>query len=781
LYSGTTANKKVSVGVCHMVFYDNLLDTKEEISLVSLLRCAADGENSVELVREMLCELPTFEPYQVFKALQRDSVRCMILLDDLIDWVREQPYKSTLLTESDLAQAVEPFISGDKEPALRYEGFLKLVLPRDSPMLRSLAMTRHGDSLDFGARITREVGERFIRLLEAEAQVHAELVARKRRLIECSRVDPMQPDIIQRSFRWLQSESSVPGLSHISPLGLRRMLHDLIGAASLDQVGSLFRRINVSSSGMLSFYEWENFLTTKGVDEFLSQRFLTQFTTDCPGCGVSVQRDGGACPTVTCPFCRHSFNCYTNSDLTLSKETEEGAAFDTFDTLSRRTAPTFRASLPGRICRAYGTTPTTYPSYAQRSVLSEGARPRTSGSFGHGGSRPKSSERLSEGNTRSFRSAGVSRGVSPHGRSSLRSYSSPRKFQKDVSKSAGVSDSGSRQFHKDVSPSRKSYHSISTAASPRDMDLSFSPNGKQRFSTTSNQSLNLVLDTMAKLTDLDLLMDNEKQLLQRMDVHPETVFELLDRYQKGYVADTDVWQTLHEDGSPGPVSFSGVCSLFREIKPKHYGTGEEKGFGRLSMAEICHLVSARDSEVVKMVDLRASDADALSILYSIRHTVACPGCGMRAQRTADGCPSVTCPVCFTAFRCTIIEDRDCSSFGNYHTDELVINRSTRMAIQKCLKKLIDYSEEAERVKKNLAASSWESLSTVIMDSFLELSRQRGYFDLTDVKQHMSLNNMWRSEKEFHILWNKFAGQKHRMEYPDLADQLRPYSAQIMAY
>lgn len=87
-------------------------------------------------------------------------------------------------------------------------------------------------------------------------------------------------------------------------------------------------------------------------------------------------------------------------------------------------------------------------------------------------------------------------------------------------------------------------------------------------SNKSTDSLSMVLDTMTNIAGTDLDMDMQKRNLQRLDVAPEAVFEYLDRYKKGYVADTDVWQVLHEDGSPGPVSFTGVCALFRELKPR---------------------------------------------------------------------------------------------------------------------------------------------------------------------------------------------------------------------
>lgn len=299
--------------------FDQHIDSREEIALMSLLRCAADGEANVETHRQMLCELPSFEPYQMFKALQYDSVRCLLSLDDLKYWVRNQDWKATLLTDDELSSIFQPFCSNSDEPFMRYEGFLKLVLPRDNPMIRSLAMTRHGDNLDYSQKnqISRDVVERFVRLLEAEAQCHSETILRKRRLmdVEDQRLK-YSSDIIHRTFRYLQTEASasVAGLAHLSLLSLRRMLYDATGGLTLSQVESLFRRINVSSSGMISFFEWEQFITTKNVDEFLTNLFLLRYTTMCPGCGVSVQRDGGACPQVTCSFCRNSFDCVTNVD-----------------------------------------------------------------------------------------------------------------------------------------------------------------------------------------------------------------------------------------------------------------------------------------------------------------------------------------------------------------------------------------------------------------------------------------------------------------------------------
>ncbi len=48
----------------------DLLDGREELMLVGLLKEASFGEAKTEDIRQSLCELEEFEPYSVFKALQ---------------------------------------------------------------------------------------------------------------------------------------------------------------------------------------------------------------------------------------------------------------------------------------------------------------------------------------------------------------------------------------------------------------------------------------------------------------------------------------------------------------------------------------------------------------------------------------------------------------------------------------------------------------------------------------------------------------------------------------
>lgn len=639
-----------------------MIDTREEICLVSLLRCAADGEEKIERLRQSLCEFGAFEPYQVFKVLQQNSV---LSLEDLSLWLAQQPYKTTLITDEELAQMLVPHLENDTDtPALRYEGFLKLLLPRDNQKVRSAALTRGERAGLYKNGIPREVGYKFVRLLDQEGFLCSELAQRRRRLIENSVKSSFTQEFTLRSFNWLQRESALPGMTHVSPLALRRLLHDTMGAFSRVQVESLFSRINLSGSGMLSYNEWEQFLSTSPADELLSKLFLKQYSTQCPGCGVHVQREGGACPTVRCVYCRSSFKCTTNSD---------GSQFG------------FSPSSRGVELRE------TAQPFSPRSPSSKSV-------FFATDSEPMS--------PRSPSSRGLS---SPSSPTSVRSGASTAASSRDV-------------------PPRISYKK-------------------------DTESLTRVLEMMEKQISLDKAINDEKRSLTRLDLDPEAAFALLDRYSKGYVADTDIWQLLHDEGTPGHVSYSSVCALLREQKGS---------VGKMSLADIVYMFCPTESDEVRHVKRDMCDDETRSILYTLKHTTPCPTCAIPIQRTMEGCPSVTCTLCYTSFRCNSVEHHEAKS--------LDMPRTTRYFVQKALKQMIEYSEELERLRKTLSVSG--DLSTVLMEAFWDLSGHKGYFDVVDVKVKMSELGLFHVEKEFETLAKRYGG-KRRIEYSDFAHQIRP--------
>lgn len=636
-----------------------MIDTREEICLLSLLRCAADGEEKIERLRQSLCECGAFEPYQVFKVLQHNSV---ISLEDLSLWLAKQPYKTTLITDEELAQMLVPHLENDTDtPGLRYEGFLKLLLPRANPTVRSAALTRGERASQYKNGIPKDVGYKFVRLLDQEGFLCSELALRRRRLIENSMKTNFTQELSLRSFRWLQSESALPGMTHVSPLALRRLLHDTMGAFSRVQVECLFSRINLNWSGMLAYNEWEQFLSTFPADELLSKLFLKQYSTQCPGCGVHVQREGGACPTVRCAYCRSSFKCTSNSCFEFSPSSR-GVEL-------RETAQPFSPS-----------------SASAKSVRSASAFTDSQ--------------------------SGIDRSPSSRG------LSSPTNLR-----SSG-----------------------STVASSRDVP-------PRILYKKNTESLTRVLEMMEKQISLDKAINDEKRSLTRIGLDPEAAFDLLDRYNKGYIADTDIWQLLHDEGTPGHVSYSSVCTLFREQKCS---------VNKMSLADIVHMFCPIESEEVRHVKRDMCDDETRSILYTLKHTTPCPTCAIPTQRTLEGCPSVTCAVCHTSFRCNSVE--------YYDAKRLDMPKSTRSFLQKALKRMIEYSEELERLRKTLSVSG--DLSTVLMEAFWDLSGHKGYFDVVDVKIKMSELGLFHVEKEFETLAKRYGG-KTRIEYTDFARQIRP--------
>lgn len=640
------------------------------------------------------------------------------------------------MTYEQFCQVIQPFCN---DGVLRYEGFMKLVLPRDNPMLRSFTLARN--DLDYSnGYITKEVGMHLLRYLEYEAQTHTELTLRKRRLRDNFARE--EQDIAIRAFYWLQ-EASMPGMSHISPLALRRLLHEQLGAFSVDQNESLFRRLNVSCSGMLSFDEFTRFLSTELADSLQTSAYIANYTTPCPGCGVAVQREGGACVEVKCAYCVTSFRCVHNADGTTFGELPRLR-------LSEQPMPSFDREFPSRT------------SSAREKIrrLSEPGGPQGSGR-GHRSSRKSLSTVASPGDLSDWRTSPKGKVFDERSVASQARFDSPRQ---SFSSGSPYKQDPILATSDEFRSSLPNEHRL-----PYERRLSRSADGpkthEQRLSGSSlkrRDSLPAVLEVMSKQIAIDSAANEEKKILYKCSLVPEAVFALLDRYGKGYIADTDIWQFLHDEGAPANVSFAGVCSLLHELNIKD----------RMNLAQLVHLLCPAESLEVKNVSRSMSDDETRNVLYMLRYTTPCPQCGMRAQRTVEGCSSVTCALCYTAFRCSTIE--------NARSEDERVSYSTRYLMQRVITQLVDLSQEDERVRKSLHLA--DSSATVIMDSFLELSNDRGYFDVNDLRRKMSAHGHFFGEKELDRLRKRYS-QEDRVSFPDFVDQLRPHphAAQVAAY
>eukprot|EP00392_Amoebophrya_sp_AT5.2_P005805 g5815.t1 len=516
--------------------------------------------------------------------------------------------------------------------------------------------------------------------------------------------------------------SSAPNLSHVSVLAVCRLLCDVKELMSIGQVEQLFHRVNTSGTDMLSYNEFEKFLSSNEANAYLNELYIRSFSTMCPGCGAMVQRDGGACNNVTCYFCRTTFKCNTNAgDADLLSPRSGGAAGPMKFQLNDG-----REQMNRSLSR-----PTTAPSLSPRT-------PRKTG----GGMMNTSVMSTAVGNDSSMMNA-----------SSL--YGSPR------SNATNVAGGYSTVFDAERSPpsSKRSVIYQDTAG----INNSVAPDSMFKTSELmthrrQKQNFKKVSETMAKMLDCDLMLEAEKEQLWQAGVNLEAGFKFLDRYQKGYIADTDVWQIMHGDL---PVSFSGVCQFFRDCKK---GDASKLKQGQLSLAELTGCLFPGQSEEAQHVDVKMGDAETLNVLYVVRSTISCPGCGSRVQRTMEGCSSVTCSVCRTPFRCNLIgDDRD---------TEFRLTLTQKHKIRQFLKFAIDAAEDQERFRKMLMMDV-DSVSTALLDAFLVMSDDKGYISFLDFQKAILEVRNCRT-KEVELLWNRFGGSARRLGFVEFAAQLRPF-------
>ena len=121
---------------------------------------------------------------------------------------------------------------------------------------------------------------------------------------------------------------------------------------------------------------------------------------------------------------------------------------------------------------------------------------------------------------------------------------------------------------------------------------------------------------------------------------------------------------------------------------------------------------------MKHTALTMSDDETRNVLYIVRSTVSCPGCGSRTQRTVDGCPQVTCPVCNSVFRCNLIGDDREQIF------RLTLTQKHR--VKAFLKTAAQTAEEHERLRKSLAtglagSKEGQSIASVLLDAFVAMA------------------------------------------------------------
>jgi hypothetical protein len=281
-----------------------------------------------------------------------------------------------------------------------------------------------------------------------------------------------------------------------------------------------------------------------------------------------------------------------------------------------------------------------------------------------------------------------------------------------------------------------------------------------------------VLSVMAQQADLDALAESAKASLPS-HVPLDAVFATLDRFHKGYITDTDLCQFCESFGSA--VYFSKFFALVHEIHLRRPRLPAASS-GQLTFRELGTLVLPIGTVEQEAMIAAKSDAEAKSMLYLLRYSEACPTCSIRVQRDADcaGCPSVTCPICGTSFRCSVVVG---DFTGTLDLDNMRLPSSIQYAIHQLLGATASAAEELEQGRKQLQSIAYREglgLPGLLSSAFAYICEGRLAFLMGDLRRAFFGLGIMISEEHLGLLWRRYAAP-NSMEvcYTEFVRQLKP--------
>ncbi|CAE7476687.1 unnamed protein product [Symbiodinium natans] len=214
---------------------------EQESSALAVLQVAAEGELALEQARCRLCELREFDPNEFFLSLfahWSSAQQGWISVHDVFSWLGQQLHSAAGILVEEVAAVLAPVLNPHGE--LRYNGFLRLVLPRDpaNSWLKEATLLRSGYRGGPSSQIIpTEVSYRFCRLIEGERDLIARLGIQRRRLAD-----------LQPHRKSLEALLTAPG-------GPRHLLVDRLKVCDDVRCEALLRRVglecNWTSGGII--------------------------------------------------------------------------------------------------------------------------------------------------------------------------------------------------------------------------------------------------------------------------------------------------------------------------------------------------------------------------------------------------------------------------------------------------------------------------------------------------------------------------------------------------
>jgi len=202
--------------------------------LITFIKALADGEIDCERERQHLSEMVAFLPAEVFRDLQGSPLKGYITVRDVHSWLSDQPHQLPRLLLQDVAAFVLPYCDSHNE--LHFEGFLRMILPKDDASLNARVLKRNAtrppsDSGD--GFLAREVACGLCRLFEAEIDITMHCNFHRKALQEHG-VSPVDAFVFLSSGKVFSCS--------LSAWELRRLLLDRLGELSAEQCSAFYRR-----------------------------------------------------------------------------------------------------------------------------------------------------------------------------------------------------------------------------------------------------------------------------------------------------------------------------------------------------------------------------------------------------------------------------------------------------------------------------------------------------------------------------------------------------------
>eukprot|EP00929_Paragymnodinium_shiwhaense_P093232 TRINITY_DN53370_c0_g1_i1.p1 TRINITY_DN53370_c0_g1~~TRINITY_DN53370_c0_g1_i1.p1 ORF type:complete len:699 (+),score=115.96 TRINITY_DN53370_c0_g1_i1:76-2172(+) len=259
---------------------------RQQAALAAFLRTVAEGEEAVEEARCRLCETPNFDVYDAFVALQEyrqrpprstTAQKGWVDVADIQAFTSSLPHRMLGVHSDDAAALIAPYVNRAFE--LRYEGFLRMILPKDPRhnRLQELLLARGARvpplprswqagavSSDAVPGLPTDVAVKLCHLFESEIDLCRHLKFHRKILAELNICQQTLVEILELPQPWesqggsLAAATSAP--TFVQPEALRELLVDKLRVLSPAHFAALVRRLNPSGACLLTMAELTEFI-----------------------------------------------------------------------------------------------------------------------------------------------------------------------------------------------------------------------------------------------------------------------------------------------------------------------------------------------------------------------------------------------------------------------------------------------------------------------------------------------------------------------------------------